>query len=69
MAYRTSQEPDRRPRATHWFAGKTTDLGATASGRWQHPDEQSEGGSAPFLTELLSRAVTAANVPDDRHRG
>jgi hypothetical protein len=29
MAYRTSQEPDRRPRAAYWFADKTdnADLG------------------------------------------
>jgi hypothetical protein len=62
MAYRTSQEPDRRPRAAYWFADKTDNDrsgAATASDGWRYPDEQDEGGSAPFLTELPSRAVTS----------
>jgi hypothetical protein len=40
MAYRTSQEPDRRPRATHWFADKTDNVRADPprrAGRGRRP--------------------------------
>ena len=75
MAYRTSQEPDRRPRAAYWFADKTDNDrsgAATVSDRWQYPDEQDEGGPAPFLTDLPSRAVTSGKRAErlsSCHRG
>ena len=60
MAYRSrNQTGGRGPRTGSQTRQITPIWAATASDRWQYPDEQDEGGSAPFLTELPSRAVTS----------